>query len=120
VNLKGYKDSTVDLNEEELENTDDQNEEEVQKRYAVLIYGLRQAESLVLKFGTTTAFWSACRLLRGRPSPFRRLKSLTLRHKEDDMDMLTADQQVLISYFFGSSGRRIDYGHRVTKVGPSV
>ncbi|CAL1413034.1 unnamed protein product [Linum trigynum] len=104
VNLKGYKDSTVD-----------EIKENVQNRYAVLIHGLRRAESLIFKFGTTTAFWSACQLLRGRPSPFRRLKSLTLRHKEDRA-VITDHHQDVIAYFFGRSAPRIYYGDRVTEI----
>ncbi|CAI0447056.1 unnamed protein product [Linum tenue] len=108
LDLEGYEDLPVG-----------RNKRKAQKQYAKLIHGLRRAESLVFKIDTTTAFCSACRLLRGPPSPFRRLKSLTLRHKEARA-VITVDHQVLIAYFFGSSAPRIDYGDRVTMVGPSV
>ncbi|CAI0491201.1 unnamed protein product [Linum tenue] len=53
------------------------------KQYANLLAGLSNAQTLILQFDTLEALIHACDLVKHQPSPFTRLKSLSLLYSEE-------------------------------------
>ncbi|CAL1386485.1 unnamed protein product [Linum trigynum] len=90
----------------------DEYKQEATRQYANLFLGMSRAVSLVFQFDTAKEVFDACGLLRDRLSPFKRLKSLSLRHSEQKVDI----PNYVTRFFFGDSSLKYEKGVNVTKV----